>query len=92
MENPPFFYRCAGIWLRMEILSSIFPVRSLCVRSNFVLTVSVLFNENLQLLCETNLDTVREVMERKKPDVAVVDSIQTMFDEEMVLHRGVFLR
>ena len=36
-----------------------------------------------RLLCETNLDTVREVMERKKPDVAIIDSIQTMFDEEI---------
>ena len=41
------------------------------------------FNENLTLLCETNLETIREVMERKKPDVAVIDSIQTMFDEEI---------
>jgi DNA repair protein RadA/Sms len=41
------------------------------------------FNENLQLLCETNLQTIREIMERKKPDVAVIDSIQTMYDEEI---------
>ena len=41
------------------------------------------FSDNLQLLCETNLDTVREVIERKKPDVAIVDSIQTMYDEEI---------
>ena len=36
------------------------------------------FNENLQLLCETNLETIREVIERKKPDMVVIDSIQTM--------------
>ena len=30
------------IWQRMEALSSIFQARNLCVRSNFVLTVSVL--------------------------------------------------
>ncbi len=41
------------------------------------------FNENLQLLCETNLENVREVIQRKKPDVAVVDSIQTMFHEDI---------
>lgn len=41
------------------------------------------FNEKLTLLCETNLETIREVMERKKPDVAVIDSIQTMFHEEI---------
>lgn len=41
------------------------------------------FNENLQLLCETNLEIIREVIERKKPDMVVIDSIQTMFHEEI---------
>lgn len=41
------------------------------------------FNEKLQILCETNLETVREVIERKKPDIVVIDSIQTMFHEEI---------
>lgn len=41
------------------------------------------FSDRLQLLCETSLETVREVLERKKPDVAIVDSIQTMYDEEI---------
>lgn len=41
------------------------------------------FNEKLQLLCETNLEVIREVMERNKPDVAVIDSIQTMFHEDI---------
>ena len=41
------------------------------------------FNENLSLLCETNLENIREIIERTKPDVAVVDSIQTMFHEDI---------
>ena len=41
------------------------------------------FNDKMQLLCETNLDTVRQVMERLKPEVAIIDSIQTMFSEEV---------
>ncbi len=41
------------------------------------------FSDKLTLLCETNLENIREVMERKKPDVAVIDSIQTMFHEEI---------
>ena len=41
------------------------------------------FNENLQLLCETNLETIREVIERKKPSMVVIDSIQTMFHEDI---------
>lgn len=41
------------------------------------------FNEKMQLLCETNLEIIREVIERKKPDVVVIDSIQTMFHEDV---------
>ena len=61
-------------------------LRQIKLRANRIGT----FNENLQLLCETNLDTVREVMERKKPDVAIIDSIQTMFDEKSDLRRKCF--
>ena len=41
------------------------------------------FNDKMQLLCETNLEVVREVIERKKPDVVVIDSIQIMFHEDV---------
>lgn len=41
------------------------------------------FNEKLQLLCETNLAAIHEVIKREKPQVAVIDSIQTMFNEEV---------
>lgn len=41
------------------------------------------FNDKLQILCETNLDTIREVIENKKPDTVVIDSIQTMYNEEI---------
>lgn len=40
-------------------------------------------NDKLKLLCETNLGTIEEVIKRAKPDVAVIDSIQTMYDEEI---------
>jgi len=41
------------------------------------------FNENLKLLCETSLGTVEETIRRSKPDVVVIDSIQTMYDENI---------
>lgn len=41
------------------------------------------FTDNMQLLCETNLEVIREVIERRKPDVVVIDSIQTMFHEDV---------
>ncbi len=40
------------------------------------------FTDSLSLLCETNLTTVRGVIEREKPTVVIIDSIQTMYDEE----------
>ena len=41
------------------------------------------FSENLLLLCETNLDIIRGVIETQKPDILVIDSIQTMYNEEI---------
>ncbi len=41
------------------------------------------FTDTMQLLCETNLEVIREVIERRKPDVVVIDSIQTMFHEDV---------
>ena len=39
------------------------------------------FNDKLDLLCETSLDTIRAVVEREIPTVLIIDSIQTMFNE-----------
>lgn len=41
------------------------------------------FGDSLSLLCETNLDTIRAVIENQKPDFVVIDSIQTMYNEEV---------
>lgn len=41
------------------------------------------FGERLRMLCETNLDTIRQVIEKEKPMVVVIDSIQTMYNEEV---------
>lgn len=41
------------------------------------------FSDSLELLCETNLDVIKEVISRKKPSVVIVDSIQTMFSDNV---------
>ena len=41
------------------------------------------FGDSLELLCETNLDVIKEVINRKKPNIVIVDSIQTMFSENI---------
>ncbi len=41
------------------------------------------FTDHLQLLCETNLELIREVIERQKPQIVVIDSVQTMYNESV---------
>ncbi len=41
------------------------------------------FTDKLKLLCETNLETIRTVIERQRPHFVVIDSIQTMFSEDV---------
>ena len=41
------------------------------------------FSDHLELLCETSLDTIRTVIERNKPQIVVIDSIQTMYNENV---------
>lgn len=40
-------------------------------------------SDSMLLLCETNLQTIREIIERQRPEVVIIDSIQTMYDEEI---------
>lgn len=46
------------------------------------------FTDALELLCETNLDIVKEVIARKKPRAVIIDSIQTMFSENVASAPG----
>jgi len=41
------------------------------------------FSESLMLLCETNLNDIAEVLKRDKPEMAVIDSVQTMYSEDV---------
>ncbi len=41
------------------------------------------FQDNMLLLCETNLSLVEEAIRRTNPQVVVIDSIQTMYQEEV---------
>ena len=41
------------------------------------------FGDSLTLLCETNLDTIKTVIDREKPQIVIIDSIQTMYNEEV---------
>ena len=41
------------------------------------------FSDRLTLLCETNLDVILRIIEREHPRVVIIDSIQTMYREEI---------
>lgn len=41
------------------------------------------FSQNMTLLCETALNTIAEVIRKSKPEMVVIDSIQTMYKEEV---------
>ena len=41
------------------------------------------FGEGLQLMSETNLDVIEETVQAQKPELLVIDSIQTMYREDI---------
>lgn len=41
------------------------------------------FQNTLRLMCETNLADIEEVVLREKPQVVIIDSIQTMYQEDI---------
>ncbi|MCH5275194.1 MAG: DNA repair protein RadA [Lachnospiraceae bacterium] len=41
------------------------------------------FNDNLLLYCETNLEIIEETIRQYTPEMVIIDSIQTMFNENV---------
>ena len=46
------------------------------------------FTGSMNLLCETNLDIIADVIRNAKPDICVIDSIQTMYNEQVTAAPG----
>lgn len=46
------------------------------------------FNDNLMLFCETNLELIEQTLKKEKPDVAVIDSIQTIYNADVASAPG----
>lgn len=46
------------------------------------------FSENLLILCETNLQAIEEQIQKVSPAVVIIDSIQTMYNEEITAAPG----
>ena len=41
------------------------------------------FTGDLKLLCETNLEDIRQTIDIEKPQIVIIDSIQTMYNEDV---------
>lgn len=41
------------------------------------------FSDSLSILCETDLESISETIKRKKPTIVIIDSIQTMYSENV---------
>jgi DNA repair protein RadA/Sms len=54
-------------------------LRQIKLRANRIGT----FTDNLKFLCETNLSTIEAVITKDKPEIVIIDSIQTMFNEDV---------
>ena len=59
-------------------------LKQIKLRANRIGTVT----GELKFLCETNLDTIEGAISGEKPDVVIIDSIQTMFREEVTSAPG----
>jgi len=47
-----------------------------------------IIGENLLLSAETNIDLLNEVIKSEKPDIVIIDSIQTLYSEEIMSSPG----
>lgn len=59
-------------------------LKQIKMRANRIGTI----DGELYFLCETNLDSIAGSIERTKPDVVIIDSIQTMFREDITSAPG----
>lgn len=69
---------------RVLYISGEESLKQIKLRANRIGTVT----GELKFLCETNLDTIEGAISGEKPDVVIIDSIQTMFREEVTSAPG----
>ena len=74
---------CRNLGIVRQVLFYIFPVRNHCVRSSCVQNESESLMKTFNYCVRQIWKSIREVIERKKPDMVVIDSIQTMFHEDI---------
>ena len=69
---------------RVLYISGEESLKQIKMRASRIGTVS----GELLFLCETNLDTIEEAIRETKPEIVIIDSIQTMFREDVASAPG----
>lgn len=69
----------AAIGQKVLYISGEESLKQIKLRANRIGTMT----GDLKFLCETSLDHIQEIIEAEKPDIVIIDSIQTMFREEI---------
>ena len=62
---------------KMLYISGEESLRQIKIRANRIGS----FSQDLRFLCETNLETIEEVIRHTAPEIVIIDSIQTMYSE-----------
>ena len=65
--------------IRMLYISGVESLQQIKLRADRMGT----FNDHIALLCETNLEVIDGVIRREKPDLVIIDSIQTMYSDKV---------
>ena len=75
---------------RTEVLIQKAMDNQMCIRDRIKLRANRMgnFTSGLLLLCETNLGIIRSVIEKERPELVVIDSIQTMYSEDVTSAPG----
>ena len=74
----------AGNGRRVLYISGEESLKQIKLRANRIGPVT----GELRFLCETNLEQIEGVISREKPEIVIIDSIQTMFREEVASAPG----
>lgn len=69
----------AGSGLKVLYISGEESLKQIKMRANRIGPVE----GDLKFLCETNLEQIEQAIEAEQPKVAVIDSIQTMYREDI---------
>ena len=74
----------AAVGQKVLYISGEESLKQIKLRANRIGTMA----GDLKFLCETSLDHIRETIGEEKPDIVIIDSIQTMYREEVASAPG----